>query len=94
MDQHESNEYYGALLKSKFEEYSKKKNITTLKTCLKENNVYGVLSAYRLFYVGCSRARKNLAIVVRNSDVSGFKVELENKLRSIGFDIKDMAAER
>lgn len=93
IEQHESNEYYGALLKSKFDEYSEKRNITALKACLKENNVYGVLSAYRLFYVGCSRARKNLAIVVQNSDVGGFKAQLINKLRSIGFDIKDRATE-
>lgn len=93
MEQHESNEYYGVLLKSKFDEYSEKRNLTALKACLKENNVYGVLSAYRLFYVGCSRARRNLAIVVQNSDVGGFKAQLINKLRSIGFDIKDMAAE-
>ena len=93
IEQHESNEYYGVLLKSKFDEYSEKRNITALKACLKENNVYGVLSAYRLFYVGCSRARKNLAIVVQNSDVGGFKAQLINKLRSIGFDIKDRATE-
>ena len=29
----------------------------------------------------------------RNADVGGFKAQLINKLRSIGFDIKDMAAE-
>ncbi len=89
LEQHESNEYYSALLKTKFDEYLEKKNITALKACLKENNVYGVLSAYRLFYVGCSRARKNLAIVVQNSDVSGFKTELISKLVSVGFDIMD-----
>lgn len=90
IDSYSNNEYYLSLLKDKFDNYLKKKNITALKACLNENNVYGVLSAYRLFYVGCSRARKNLAVVIQNSDVSGFKSDLVNKLQTIGFDVKDM----
>lgn len=93
LDRYENNEYYIVLLKKQFDEYYGKKNITALKACLKENNVYGVLSAYRLFYVGCSRARKNLAIVIQNSDVSGFKMELVKKLKSVGFDVKGISEE-
>ena len=90
IDSYGNNEYYLTLLKEKFDSYFEKKNISTLKACLKDNNVYGVLSAYRLFYVGCSRARKNLAVVIQNSDVSGFKTDLVNKLQTIGFDVKDI----
>ena len=88
IDSYGNNKYYITLLKDKFDAYLKKRNITTLKACLKENNVYGVLSAYRLFYVGCSRARNNLAVVIQNSDVCGFKPDLVSKFKSIGFDVK------
>lgn len=54
--------------------------------CLKVNLVYGVLAAYRLFYVGCSRARKNLAIVIDDSDVSVFKQRLKKKFEDVGFE--------
>ena len=50
-----------------------------------------VLAAYRLFYVGCSRARKNLAIVIDNADVVDFKERLKNKFESIGFEIEENA---
>ncbi len=90
IDSYGNNEYYLALLKEKFDSYFERKNISTLKACLKNNNVYGVLTAYRLFYVGCSRARKNLAVVIQNSDVRGFKTDLVNKFRTIGFEVKDL----
>ena len=77
------------MLKDTINDFLAKKNKTALEQCLKENLVYGVLSAYRLFYVGCSRARKNLAIIIKNSDVNGFKERLTEKLSSVGFDIEE-----
>lgn len=84
-----TNDYYNVLLKDTINDFLAKKNKTALEPCLKENLVYGVLSAYRLFYVGCSRARKNLAIIIKNSDVNGFKERLTEKLSSVGFDIEE-----
>lgn len=81
------NDYYIVLLKDAFNAYFSKKNKGKAQACLKENIVYGVLAAYRLFYVGCSRARKNLAIVIDNSDVAVFKERLEEKFKDIGFEI-------
>lgn len=86
---YDENDYYNILLKDKIDVYLTKKNKSTAQACLRENLVYGVLSAYRLFYVGCSRARKNLAIVIHNLDVEGFKERLTEKFRSIGFDIEE-----
>lgn len=88
-----TNDYYVALLKDKFDDYYIKQNMSKATACLKENLVYGVLSAYRLFYVGCSRARKNLAIVIQNSDVSGFKDKIINRFESIGFKVEDIYVE-
>lgn len=46
-----------------------------------------MLCAYRLFYVGCSRARKNLAIIISRDDVKSFEMNLCNKLESCGFEV-------
>lgn len=65
------NEYYSCLVKTHIDKYLRKPNMTNLKPCIREGTVYGALSAYRLFYVGCSRARRNLEIIIRNEDVDG-----------------------
>ena len=87
MNDNVDNQYYDFLLKDTMTKYIKKNNLTNAKACLKENNVYGTLSAYRLFYVGCSRARKNLAIVIQNRDIDGCRSALQEKFKSIGFDV-------
>lgn len=86
--ENEFNLYYIHLLKEKMDKYSGKKNVTNVKDCLKEGNVYGSLSAYRLFYVGCSRARKNLIIIVNKKDIEGFESDLNKKLLACGFEVK------
>ena len=48
----------------------------------------GILTAYKLFYVGCSRARKNLVIVVDETKINKFENEFKAKLISIGFEIQ------
>lgn len=89
-DRYSDNNYYIVLLKDTYDAYLAKKNKGNAQACLNENAVYGVLSAYRLFYVGCSRARKNLAIIINNADVAGFKEQLIRKFKKIGFEIEDM----
>lgn len=89
-DRYRDNDYYTVLLKEAYDAYFAKKNKGNAQACLKENTVYGVLAAYRLFYVGCSRARKNLAIVIDNADVSTFKECLKNKFKNIGFEVEEI----
>lgn len=86
---YEGNAYYQALLKPKFEKFMKKRNVTEARACLKENLVYGALSAYKLFYVGCSRARKNLSVIINKQDILGFEDRLINKFESYGFKVID-----
>ena len=85
--ENETNPYYIQLLKAKIEKYFEKKNVTNAKECLKEGTVYGPLCAYRLFYVGCSRARRNLVIMINKKDIEGFENRLRNKLMTIGFNV-------
>ena len=89
-DMYRDNDYFIVLLKDAFDKYLAKKNKGKAQLCLKENTVYGVLSAYRLFYVGCSRARNNLAIVIDNSDIADFKNRLKAKFEDIGFGIVEL----
>lgn len=83
----ETNPYYVQLLKVKMDKYFGKKNVTNVKECLKEGTVYGPLCAYRLFYVGCSRAKRNLVIMINKKDIEGFEDKLRNKLMITGFNV-------
>lgn len=83
----ETNPYYIQLLKVKMDKYFGKKNVTNVKECLKEGTVYGPLCAYRLFYVGCSRAKRNLVIMINKKDIEGFEDKLCNKLVITGFNV-------
>ena len=83
----ETNPYYIQLLKVKIDTYFGKKNVTNVKECLKEGTVYGPLCAYRLFYVGCSRAKRNLVIMINKKDIEGFEDKLRNKLMTTGFNV-------
>lgn len=83
-----NDSYYTYLLKEKMDKYNNNKNVTNAKKCLNERNVYGPLCAYRLFYVGCSRARKNLVIIINKMDVSGFENKLSAKLSACGFVVE------
>ena len=88
-DMYRDNDYFIELLNDAFDKYLAKKNKGTAQACLKENVVYGVITAYRLFYVGCSRARKNLAIIIDNSDIADFKDRLKTKFEDVGFGIEE-----
>lgn len=83
----ETNPYYIQLLKVKMDKYFGKKNVTNVKECLKEGTIYGPLCAYRLFYVGCSRAKRNLVIMINKKDIEGFEDKLRNKLMITGFNV-------
>lgn len=83
----EANPYYIQLLKVKIDKYFEKKNVTNVKECLKEGTVYGPLCAYRLFYVGCSRAKRNLVVMINKKDIEGFENRLRNKLIITGFNV-------
>jgi DNA helicase-2/ATP-dependent DNA helicase PcrA len=76
------------LCSQEYHNYLSKPNVTNAKKCFKESIAHGALSAYRLFYVGCSRARKNLTIFIDKSKISSFETELINKFKEIGFTIE------
>ena len=85
---YEENIYYRALIKADIQKFLGKEGVTNARACLKENLVYGALSAYKLFYVGCSRARKNLSVIIDKKDIQGFEERLVNKFKQCGFKVK------
>lgn len=86
-EEYSESDYYDKILKLDFNKYLAKPGVTNARKCLKENSVYGILSAYRLFYVGCSRARKNLTIIVDKNEVSGFELAFIEKAKKSGFNV-------
>ncbi|MFC6652732.1 UvrD-helicase domain-containing protein [Paenibacillus rhizoplanae] len=70
-------------------DYLSKPNVTTAKGCFKESQVYGALCAYRLFYVGCSRAKRNLTIFIDKSKIDSYAVQLFKKFREVGFEVEN-----
>ena len=88
IDKFKDNSYFEFLCKDGYEKFISKPNVTNAKGCLKESTVFGVLSAYKLFYVGCSRARKNLTILLDASQIKGNFDLQKNKFAEIGFTIQ------
>ncbi len=85
--QYNQSNYYRYLLQDVMERYLEGDGVTNAKNCLNENLVYGSLSAYRLFYVGCSRARKNLTIIIDRTNIAEFEEKLVEKLKWCGFKV-------
>ena len=81
------NIYFDFIFKDVFNKYFKTPNITNIKPCVKSTSIFGILTAYRLFYVGCSRARKELTILIDAGKIENFKDEFKIKMESIGFQI-------
>lgn len=76
------DELYGTT----FNTYLKKPGVTNAKKLFSLSAVEGLLSAYRLFYVGCSRARSELDVVIPFAEVSDVDATAE-KLRQLGFEV-------
>jgi len=81
------NLFFNFLCANDYAQFFDKPNVSRAKYCFKENTVYGVLSAYKLFYVGCSRARRNLTILIDRSKVKGEIEQQKRKFIELGFDV-------
>lgn len=75
-------ELYGA----SYEAYLKKPGVTNAKKLFGLSPIEGLLAAYRLFYVGCSRARSELDVVIPKKEVNDMQATSE-KLRQLRFEV-------
>lgn len=83
--QYSKNQIFSETCLNPYLAFLTKKNVTAAKNCFKENALHGIVSAYKLFYVGCSRARKDLTILVDRSKIIGGETLLKEKLEMLGF---------
>ena len=84
------NLYFQNICQDKYTEYLNKPGVAKAKACLNINNVLGILSAYKLFYVGCSRARRNLTILLDNSKLQGSLQEQKRMFKELGFSVEEI----
>ncbi|WP_273123952.1 UvrD-helicase domain-containing protein [Bacillus weihaiensis] len=74
---------------NEFSLFEEKANITNFKKCIRTvNRIDGALLAYKLFYVGCSRAKKQLDVYVIYNSIHGFKKEFISKMKNIDFEVE------
>ena len=85
LEQFGEDKLFDYLCVPKYKRFLEKPGVTRARDCFKDNLIYGSLSAYKLFYVGCSRARKNLTVLVDKSKVEGDLSLLIDKFEKIGF---------
>ena len=78
---------FNVLCLPKYESFINKPNIKNAQACFKETTVYGILSAYKLFYVGCSRSRKNLTILLDRNKIDGNEDKQIGHFKSLGFQV-------
>lgn len=90
LEEYKDNKIFEAICKNDFVAYLNKPNVSNAKNIFKISNMQGILTAYKLFYVGCSRARKNLLVVVEKAKISKFEDAFAAKAKSIGFDVSNL----
>lgn len=83
----DDNIYFDFIYKKHYQKYLARQNKSNLDPLLKINSIYGILTAYRLFYVGCSRARKELKVLVDANSVKDYQEEFIKRMEEIGFQI-------
>lgn len=85
---YEKNEIFNILCRNEYEKFIKNQTCSNAKNCFKDSIVANVLSAYKLFYVGCSRARKNLTVFIDKDKIENFDEAFRVKAEKLGFEIK------
>ena len=86
-DRFKDDLYFQFIYGADYESYFSKPGVTKAKDCLRSNTAYSILSAYKLFYVGCSRARRNLTILLDSSKIKGNLECQKNRFEEIGFQV-------
>ncbi len=81
--------FFDLSFKEAYENYIAKQTIANLKKCFRGKDAIAILNAYKLFYVGCSRARKNLTILVDENKIHDFKDAFVKRAEHVGFEVVD-----
>lgn len=82
-----NNVYYNFFFSNAYASYLSRPGVTKFNNAVKINNIFGTLIAYKLFYVGCSRAKEILKVIVERPKIDSFYNEFKTKMQQLGFDI-------
>ena len=82
-----NNVNYNFFFSDAYASYLSRPGVTKFNNAVKINNIFGTLIAYKLFYVGCSRAKEILKVIVERSKIDSFYNEFKTKMQQLGFDI-------
>lgn len=89
----QENDLFNRLCLQDYQIFISRPNVTNAKKCFKESQVYGILSAYKLFYVGCSRARKDITVLLDSNKIEG-NMDLQiQKFEQLGFSVCNEVAQ-
>jgi DNA helicase-2/ATP-dependent DNA helicase PcrA len=67
---------------------NKRPTLKDIQATFKPDVVNRILVAYKLFYVGCSRAKEELVVLVEKSKICAFEECFKSKMASIGFHVE------
>ena len=87
---YKDNKYFLFCQKKYYDDYLNKSTLTNAKACFNSTKIKGVLWAYKLFYVGCSRAKENLVVIVDEKKIASFRKEFIEKMIDIGFSFNEI----
>lgn len=82
------NSIFESICKDDIDTYISNSTLNNAKKLFKKTTIEGILTAYKLFYVGCSRARKNLLVVVDESKIKNYREKFIKKCEDVGFEVK------
>jgi len=81
------NIYFDFIYSEAYDKYFQKQKVSNALPCLKSTTIFGMLTAYRLFYVGCSRAKKELTVIIDENKIMTYKDTFVAKMKSVGFNV-------
>lgn len=87
-DKFSKNPYFVELYQSLFLQFQAKATKKLFNSLSSTNIALRTLAGYKLFYVGCSRARRNLTILVNKDSIQEYEDDLVKKFENVGFEVK------
>ncbi|MDD3237344.1 MAG: UvrD-helicase domain-containing protein [Candidatus Gastranaerophilales bacterium] len=86
-NKYNNNMYFNYFFSDAIAEYTNKTIVSKLTKAINTNMVFGTLIAYKLFYVGCSRAKKVLKVIVDKDKIKDYYNEFKDKMNILGFNV-------
>ena len=89
-NQLQDNDYYKYIYQDSYKVIEKKGAVLKyMQEFSKTSKIQNILLAYKLFYVGCSRAKKTLTVFVSENQIAHYKEDFRTTFKELGFDISE-----